>query len=52
MVLETAIKVSLEVREALKDELKNTETYNDLIIEMYDRLKGQGWREITSPNRR
>jgi hypothetical protein len=51
MVLETAIKVSLEVREALKSELKDGETYNELIISMYDRLKDQGWRDISSPNR-
>jgi hypothetical protein len=52
MVLETAIKVSLEVKEALKSNLKDRETYNELIISMYNRLKEQGWREITSPNRR
>ena len=52
MVLETAIKVSLEVKEALKSNLNDRETYNELIISMYNRLKEQGWREITSPNRR
>jgi hypothetical protein len=52
MVLETAIKVSLEVKEALKSNLKDGETYNELLIIMYNRLKEQGWREITSPNRR
>ncbi len=52
MVLETAIKVSSEVKEALKSELKDGETYNELIISMYNRLKDQGWRDITSPNRR
>ena len=51
MVLETAIKVSLEVKDALKSELKDRETYNELIISMYDRLKDQGWRDISSPNR-
>jgi hypothetical protein len=52
MVLETAIKVSLEVKNALKSNLNDRETYNELIISMYNRLKEQGWREITSPNRR
>jgi len=52
MVLETAIKVSSEVKNALKSNLNDRETYNELIISMYNRLKEQGWREITSPNRR
>ena len=52
MVLETAIKLSLELKKALKSELKDGETYNEMIISMYERLKDQGWREITSPNRR
>jgi SOS response regulatory protein OraA/RecX len=52
MVLETAIKVSMEVKEALREKLMEQETFNELITEMFNRLAQQGWREITSPNRR
>ena len=45
MVLETTIKVSNDLKEALKKDKQNGESYNDLIITMYLRLKDQGWRE-------
>ena len=44
MVLETTIKVSNELKEALKEKKQYGESYNDLIISMYVRLKDQGWR--------
>ena len=46
MVLETTIKVSNDLKEALKKDKQNGESYNDLIITMYLRLKDQGWREF------
>ena len=46
MVLETTIKVSNELKEALKEKKQYGESYNDLIISMYVRLKDQGWREF------
>lgn len=44
MVLETTIKVSKKLRDELKEELHYGESYNDMIIEMISRLKGDGWR--------
>jgi len=44
MVLETTIKVSNELKEALKEKKQYGESYNDLIISMYVRLEDQGWR--------
>ena len=46
MVLETTIKVSNDLKEALKEKKQYGESYNDLIISMYLRLKDQGWREF------
>ena len=45
MVLETTIKVSNDLKEALKSNKKYGESYNQMIISMYVRLKDQGWRE-------
>ena len=45
-MLETTIKVSNELKEALKENKKEGETYNEMIISMYLRLKDQGWREF------
>tara|TARA_B100001142_G_scaffold161009_1_gene161208 strand:- start:546 stop:698 length:153 start_codon:yes stop_codon:yes gene_type:complete len=45
MVLETTIKVSSDLKEALKSNKKYGESYNQMIISMYVRLKDQGWRE-------
>ena len=45
MVLETTIKVSNELKDVLKENKKEGETYNEMIISMYLRLKDQGWRE-------
>ena len=45
MVLETTIKVSNDLKEALKNNKKYGESYNEMIISMYLRLKDQGWRE-------
>ena len=45
MVLETTIKVSNDLKEALKKEKQYGESYNEMIISMYLRLKDQGWRE-------
>ncbi|MBT6647084.1 MAG: hypothetical protein HOB51_06155 [Thaumarchaeota archaeon] len=44
MVLETTIKVSKKLRDELKEELHYGESYNDMIVEMISRLKGDGWR--------
>ena len=44
MVLETTIKISNELKDVLKESKKQGETFNDLIISMYVRLKDQGWR--------
>ena len=46
MVLETTIKVSNDLKEALKSNKKHGESYNEMIIFMYLRLKDQGWREF------
>lgn len=46
MVLETTIKVSNELKDVLKENKKEGETYNEMIISMYLRLKDQGWREF------
>jgi len=46
MVLETTIKISSELKEALKSNKKYGESYNEMIISMYLRLKDQGWREF------
>ena len=46
MVLETTIKVSSDLKEALKSNKKYGESYNEMIISMYLRLKDQGWREF------
>ena len=46
MVLETTIKVSNELKDVLKENKKQGETYNEMIIYMYLRLKDQGWREF------
>lgn len=51
MVLETTIKVSSELKEALKKDKQYGESYNDLIIAMYLRLKDQGFRDIVVPKR-
>ena len=45
-MLETTIKISNELRAALKENKKQGETYNEMIISMYLRLKDQGWREF------
>ena len=44
MVLETTIKVSNKLKEALKEKKQYGESYNDLIIAMFVRLEDQGWR--------
>ena len=44
MVLETTIKISKKLRDELKQELNYGESYNDMIIEIFSRVKSQGWR--------
>jgi hypothetical protein len=44
MVLETTIKISKKLRDELKQELHYGESYNDMIIEIFSRVKSQGWR--------
>ena len=44
MVLETTIKISKKLRDELKQELHYGESYNDIIIEIFSRVKSQGWR--------
>ncbi len=44
MVLETTIKISKKLRDELKQELHYGESYNNMIIEMFLRVKSQGWR--------
>jgi hypothetical protein len=43
-MLETTIKISKELRKILTKDKKPDETYNDMINDMYSRLKRQGWR--------
>jgi hypothetical protein len=43
-MLETTIKISKELRNELKQELHYGESYNDLIKEMFLRVKSQGFR--------
>ena len=44
MPLETTIKISKKLRNELKQELHYGESYNDMIIEIFSRVKSQGWR--------
>ena len=45
MPLETTIKISKKLRNELKQELHYGESYNDMIIEMFSRVKSlENWR--------
>jgi hypothetical protein len=45
MVLETTIKISKKLRNELKQELHYGESYNDMIMEMFLRVKTlENWR--------
>ena len=45
MVLETTIKISKKLRDELKQELNYGESYNDMIIEIFSRVKTlENWR--------
>jgi hypothetical protein len=44
MVLETTIKISKKFKHELKQELLYGESYNDMLIEIFSRVKSQGWR--------
>jgi hypothetical protein len=45
MPLETTIKISKKLRNELKQELHYGESYNDMLIEMFSRVKSlENWR--------